>query len=153
MRIGIVDADLLGRKKHRFPNLVCEKLSGYWKAREADVDLLTDFEHFDEYDQVYVAKVFTDTPVPAWLKDTGNVHIGGTGFYFDKAPDLPCEIEHHMPDYSLYDKWIAGEVEKAKSEAERTNKNFDEKDFKKQFKEYTDYSIGFITRGCFRLCQ
>lgn len=31
IRIGIVDADLLGRRKHRFPNLVCEKISGYWK--------------------------------------------------------------------------------------------------------------------------
>lgn len=29
MKVGIVDADLIGRPKHRFPNLVCEKLSGY----------------------------------------------------------------------------------------------------------------------------
>ena len=29
MKIGIIDADLLGRKKHRFPNLACEKISGY----------------------------------------------------------------------------------------------------------------------------
>lgn len=40
MAIGIVDADLLGRKKHRFPNLVCEKLSGYWKERGEEVHLL-----------------------------------------------------------------------------------------------------------------
>ena len=31
MKIGIIDADLIGRSKHRFPNLACEKISGYWK--------------------------------------------------------------------------------------------------------------------------
>lgn len=112
MKIGIVDADLIGRKKHRFPNLVCEKLSGYWKARGAEVTLLMDYDHFDEYDTVYVSKVFTDTPVPEWLCETERIHIGGTGFFFDKAPNLPDEIEHHMPDYRLYDEWIAGEVPK-----------------------------------------
>lgn len=43
MKIGIVDADLIGRHKHRFPNLVCEKLSGYWKERGAEVTLLMDY--------------------------------------------------------------------------------------------------------------
>ena len=33
------------------------------------------------------------------------VSFGGTGFFFDKAPDLDPKIEHHMPDYHLYDKW------------------------------------------------
>ena len=28
-QIAIIDADLIGRKKHRFPNLVCMKLSNY----------------------------------------------------------------------------------------------------------------------------
>ncbi len=45
MRIGIVDADLLGRDKHRFPNLVCEKLSGYWKEQGAEVELLMDNQY------------------------------------------------------------------------------------------------------------
>ncbi|EOS71642.1 hypothetical protein C818_00445 [Lachnospiraceae bacterium MD308] len=27
-RIAVVDADLIGRKKYRFPNLACMKLSG-----------------------------------------------------------------------------------------------------------------------------
>ena len=31
MDIGIIDADLIGRTKHRFPNLACIKLSGYYK--------------------------------------------------------------------------------------------------------------------------
>lgn len=153
MKIGIVDADLLGRNKHRFPNLVCEKLSGYWKNRGADVTLLMDYDHFDEYDQVYVSKVFTDTPVPEWLSETETIHLGGTGFYFDKAPNLPDEIEHHMPDYRLYDGWIQSEIERARAEYERAGKTFDEKKHKIQFKEYTDCCIGFITRGCFRKCK
>lgn len=33
MRIGIIDADLLYRKRHRFPNLACMKLSAYWKEQ------------------------------------------------------------------------------------------------------------------------
>ena len=33
VKVAIIDADLLGRTKHRFPNLVCEKLSAYWKER------------------------------------------------------------------------------------------------------------------------
>lgn len=153
MKIGIIDADLLGRRKHRFPNLVCEKLSGYWKEQGAEVDLLMNYDNFEEYDHVYVSKVFTDTPVPEWLIETEKVHIGGTGFYFDKAPNLPDEIEHHKPDYRLYDEWIESEVEKAREEYERTGRNFNEKRYRVQFKEYTDYCIGFITRGCFRKCQ
>lgn len=47
MRIGIIDADLVSRKKHRFPNLVCEKLSGYWKGKNADVSLLLSYRFLD----------------------------------------------------------------------------------------------------------
>lgn len=150
MKIGIVDADLLGRSNHRFPNLACEKLSGFWKEQGAEVTLLLDYEHFEEYDHVYISKVFTDTPVPEWLVETERVHIGGTGFYFDKAPNLPDDIEHHMPDYHLYDEWIEAEVVLAKAEK---GDSFKEASFRKQFKEYTDYSIGFLTRGCFRKCK
>lgn len=153
MKIGIIDADLLGRQKHRFPNLACEKISGYWKAQGAEVTLLMDYDLIDEFDQVYVSKVFTDTPVPEWLGENEKVHIGGTGFFFDKAPNLPDYIEHHMPDYRLYDNWIESEIEKARAEYSRLDKPFDERNYRLQFKEYTDYCIGFITRGCFRKCK
>lgn len=163
MRIGIVDADLLGRDKHRFPNLVCEKLSGYWKEKGAEVELLLDYDHFSEYDEVYISKVFTDTPVPEWIaagvdmdnvKTTlpSNVHVGGTGFFFAHAPNLPDEIEHHMPDYHLYDKWLEQTVEEAKKQFALEGKELP-KSYMIQFKEYTDYSIGFTTRGCFRKCK
>lgn len=36
-RIAIIDADLIGRKRHRFPNLACMKLSGCWKEQGAEV--------------------------------------------------------------------------------------------------------------------
>lgn len=151
MRIAIIDADLIGRKKHRFPNLACEKIAGYYKEEiGAEVNLKLDYENLDEFDEVFISKVFTDTPFPDSIKETNRIHLGGTGFYFDKAPNLSDEIEHHMPDYHLYDDWIKGEVEKARSEKEE---KFNEKQFMVQFKEYTDYSIGFLTRGCFRKCQ
>ena len=150
MKIGIIDADLIGRDKHRFPNLACEKISGYWKEQGALVELLTDYDHLDDYDQIYISKVFTDTPFPEWLKETERIHIGGTGFYFDKAPNLPDAIEHHMPDYNLYNGWIESEVARAR---ELKGNSFNEKSFRTQFKEYTEYSIGFLTRGCFRQCK
>lgn len=156
MKIGIIDADLIGRKKHRFPNLVCEKLSGYWKEKGAEVTLLMDYNHCDQYDIVYIPKVFTDTPVPAWVindkQRPNNVIIGGTGFFFDKAPNLPRVIEHHMPDYTLYDEWIAVEKMNAEKVAKEQKKHFDERKFMNCYREYTDYSIGFLTRGCFRKC-
>jgi hypothetical protein len=153
MKIGIIDADLIGRKKHRFPNLVCEKLSAYWKEQGAKVTLKLDYNNLDDFDRVFVSKVFTDTPVPDNLWENKNIYYGGTGFYFDKAPNLPYEIEHHMPDYHLYDSWIESEIENARNMALKKGKVFNEKYFKAQFKEYTDYSIGFMTRGCFRKCK
>ena len=163
MMVAIIDADLLGRTKHRFPNLVCEKISAYWKERGAEVELKLNYEELEKYDEVFISKVFTDTWVPDWIlekvdMDAGtadlpsNIHVGGTGFFFAHAPNLDDEIEHHMPDYHLYDEWINGEVERAKEEHERAGKHFNKRSFMAQFKEYTDYSIGFVTRGCFRKC-
>lgn len=153
MKIGIIDADLLGRKRHRFPNLVCEKISGYWKEKGAEVQLLLSYDQIPLFDKVYVSKVFTDTPVPEVLLLQENIEIGGTGFYFDKAPNLSYDIEHHMPDYHLYDQWIENEVDKAKERAILENKKFNESRYRVQFKEYSEYSIGFLTRGCFRKCE
>lgn len=156
--IGIIDADLIGRKKHRFPNLVCEKISGYWNERGIETELLLSYDNILDYEQVYISKVFTDTPCPdylydeEWLNVHPTVHIGGTGFYFDKAPNLPEEIEHHMPNYHLYDDWINNEVLKAEQKAIDEGKVFNKSGYMVQFKEYLEYSIGFTTRGCFRKC-
>lgn len=136
-KIAIIDADPIGRYRHRFPNLVCMKLSGFYKEIGHEVILKTNYDELDRFDKVFISKVFTDTPFPDQVLKLPNVEYGGTGFYFDKAPGLPLMIEHHMPDYHLYDEWISKQTVKSKTE----------------FKEYTDYSIGFLTRGCFRKCQ
>ena len=56
MRIAIIDADLIGRKKHRFPNLVCMKISGYHKECGDEVILKTDYDGLHEYDKVFLSK-------------------------------------------------------------------------------------------------
>lgn len=159
MKIAIIDADLIGRKKHRFPNLVCMKLSAYHKSNGNIVTLKMDYDNLEEFDKVYLSKVFTDTEIPNEPKDKSNkncdniaewyrdneflknpiIEYGGTGFFYENAPDLPYEIEHIMPDYHLYDEWVNNKIE-----------NGGKRD---EFKYYLDYSIGFLTRGCFRKCQ
>lgn len=137
-KIGIIDADLIGRKNHKFPNLACMKMSGYYKELGCEVTLLTKYEKIEKYDKVFISKVFTDTPIDKDILKMPNVKYGGTGFYFDEAPNLPYKIEHHMPDYKLYDVWICEQIKKGKP--------------KTYFKDYLECSIGFITRGCFRKC-
>ena len=133
MRIGIIDADLIGRKRHRFPNLACMKISAFHKEAGDDVELLGSYVEIPLFDKVYVSKVFTDTEVPAGIEQMPNVEAGGTGFFYDSATPLPADIEHHMPDYHLYDG--------VASSLSRNDAKF-----------YTQYSIGFMTRGCFRRC-
>jgi hypothetical protein len=117
------------------------KLSGYFKYQGNNVKLVTDYEELktNQYDEIYMSKVFVDTKVPEDILKLPNIKIGGTGFFYDKAPPLPDHIEHHMPDYHLYDDWLHN----VRSERESN----------KEFEYYTDYSIGFTTRGCFRGCE
>lgn len=138
MKIGIADADLIGRFRHMFPNLACMKLSSYHKVRGDYVQLLTDYDSVLDYDRVYISKVFSDTEVPAHVLNHPHVQCGGTGFYYDKARPLPSEIEHAFPDYHLYDEWVTRRIAAG--------------DNPHDYRYYTDYSIGFITRGCFRKC-
>jgi len=144
-KIGIIDADLIGRSEHNFPNLVCMKLSGYHKNIGDEVKLISynDIDPnamFSEvFEKVYISKVFTDTYIPEFALKLPFVEYGGTGFYYDNAAPLPDEIEHTKPDYNLYNEWIKEKI--------RTGKK------KSYFKEYTDYSLGYTTRGCFRKCE
>ncbi len=151
MKIGIIDADVLDNGT-RHPNLACEKLSGYYKEQGHDVKLITDYSTIAEYDDVYMSCVFDFTNIP--LEGFGehhdhpdlakirklypNLHIGGTGFFWKDAPDLPYAIEHHMPDYHLYDEFIGSEIARGIKPT--------------KFNDYVNYSIGFATRGCFRKC-
>ena len=106
MNIAIIDAEIVGKTKHRFPNLCSMKLSSYHKSIGDLVTLKTDYEGLELFDKVYISKVFTKTEVPEHVLSMPNVQYGGTGFYYDKAPPLPPEVEHIMPDYHLYDEWV-----------------------------------------------
>lgn len=115
------------------------KLSAYYKSFGNEVELKTDYEDLGEYDKVFISKVFTDTRINETILNLPNVEYGGTGFFYDKAPKLSDEIEHHIPDYHLYDEWVQDRIDNG------GNRN--------DFKYYLDYNIGFMTRGCFRQCE
>lgn len=159
MNIAIIDADLVGRSKHRFPNLACMKLSAYYKQNGNTVTLKTDYENLSQYDKVFISKVFTDTFVDENILSLPNVEYGGTGFFYDKAPKLPEEIEHIMPDYHLYDEWVNAKIhdglsyDDCDSEEDKEEKEAIAKRRRKDFTYYLDYSIGFLSRGCFRQCE
>lgn len=135
--IGIIDADLMDNGT-RHPNLALMKISGYYKHNEHDVTLITDYSKIKKFDKVYISKVFTFTKVPEEILNMDNLDIGGTGFYPDGGKDLPYYIEHHPPDYSLYEDYIKQKTEGG---------------CKISYRDYLDYSIGFTTRGCFRKCD
>jgi len=54
MIIAIIDADLVGRKKHRFPNLACMKLSSYYKSLGNQVFLKTDYDNIQSVDKILI---------------------------------------------------------------------------------------------------
>ena len=132
MKVVIVDADMLGRKKQRFPNLACMKLSAFYKKLGNDVSLAAAWEDVLDADAAHVSKVFTETPAPDFVLDRKNVYLGGTGFNFYAPAPLPDEIEHIMPDYDLYTPFIGDGYD---------------------WKYHRDFSIGYTTRGCFRHCS
>jgi len=124
LNIGIIDADLID-KGTNFPNLALMKISSYHKSIGDTVELLLDYTNL-LFDKIYLAKVFDFTKIPINLDDYPHIEYNGTGFFYDKAPNLPDHIEHCMPDYKLY--------------------SIDDE-------HYKYYSIGYTTRGCFRKCS
>ena len=157
MNVAVIDAEIVGKTRHRFPNLCSMKISAYHKKRGDSVTLKTDYNELDKFDKVYISKVFVKTTVPGepsegektedniiqWYSNNlflkmPNIEYGGTGFFYDKAPPLPEEIEHTMPDYHLYDDWVETAIKQCAK--------------REEFKYYLDYSIGYLTRRCFRQC-
>lgn len=138
MNVGLIDADLLD-KGTRHPNIALMKISAFNKEKGHNTRLILSYDEVDDYEKIYLAKVFTYSKFPEHVLAHPNLEYGGTGFFFDKAPDLPDEIEHHMPDYHLYDEYVQGEIARGIKSI--------------HFRDYTDYSIGFATRGCFRKCS
>lgn len=128
MKVGLIDVD--GRN---FPNLALMKISAWHKGRGDTVEWY-DPMFSGHLDKVYLSKVFSFSPDYDSPIDADEVERGGTGYcirledgkeVFDqsKNKNLPYEIEHIYPDYSLY-------PEKTK-----------------------DTAFGFLSRGCPRGCD
>lgn len=104
MKVGLIDVD-----SHNYPNLALMKLSAYHK-RQGDV--VEWYDSFSHYDLVYQSKVFTSSPDYRYPVNASRIIKGGTGYAingpggetYNKAADSPLldEIEHIMPDYSIY---------------------------------------------------
>ena len=147
--------------------------------KQSFYELITNESNFDElqkYNYFYVSCVFTftlaDPPLvlTTLLNDkklAKKVRMGGTGNYanlsveegFEEKRDedihrlekdvflnklknktggYGIDMRTQMPDYHLYDDFI-NVMENVKASS-------------KYYKDYKEYSIGFLTRGCFRHC-
>ena len=114
MKIGLIDVD-----GHNYPNLALMKISAYHKAQGDTVEWWWGFGH---YDRVYMSKVFDETytaDMPEPL-NADKIIKGGTGYGLDNR--LPEEIEHMLPDCTLYPELTQDTV------------------------------YGFLTRGCPNAC-
>jgi hypothetical protein len=158
---GIVDADLLDNGT-RHPNLVLMKLAGYFRDRNISYKFIynNDNDDISNYSFIYVSKVFTFTKVPSFLDkiEPSKIIKGGTGYYVEEDnlelfnqqreddmarleldPNLPnFNMASQMPDYTLYNEYVDGEIKKGKNP--------------QSYKDYQFFSIGFLTRGCIRKC-
>lgn len=127
MRIGLIAVD-----GHNFPNLPLMKLSAWHKKNGDSVEWYEPLQHGypnPPMDRVYVSKVFRFSPDYAYHINAKEIIKGGSGYcielvdgkevyHTEKDINLPYEIEHIYPDYSIY-------PELAK-----------------------DSAYGFLTRGC-----
>ena len=147
LHIGIIDADLLDHGT-RHPNLALLKISAFCKQYGHQVRLISNYAELDtntdcDYDLLVLSRVFKFTKIPDFINLMIKKHLifyGGTGFFEVNGPNLPNEVEHHAPDYTLYNEYIE----------EITGG--DEKLKKSKWDDYLSYSIGFTTRGCIRHC-
>ncbi len=128
MKVGLIDVD-----GHNFPSLPLMKISAWHKARGDSVEWYEPL-FSGHLDRVYLSKVFSFTADYQYYIDADEVIRGGSGYAiqningietYDKTKDidLPEEIEHIYPDYSIY-----GEMTR-------------------------DTAYGFLSRGCPRGCE
>lgn len=175
LKVGLADADLLdGGTRH--PNLALLKLAGFLHDNHIAFELIEETDaDTSGYDRIYVSKVFSFTKDPIFIdkakasSEWSKFHLGGTGYYATLPDDsdfttirqldmerfendeflnsLPnhrggkyngIDMARQMPYYDLYKHYIEKKVEGGKSLT--------------YYKDYLYYSIGFLTRGCFRKC-
>ena len=132
MNIGLIDVD-----GHNFPNLPLMKLSAWHKQNGDNVEWYQPLIHgypCDPLDKVYMSKVFSFSPDYQYFVNAKEIIKGGSGYciklenrkeVYHKENDkqLPYEIEHIYPDYSLYPELTK------------------------------DTAYGFMSRGCPRGCD
>ena len=106
MRIGLIDVD-----GHNFPNIPLMKISAWHKAQGDHVEWY-DPMFSGHMDKVYMSKVFSASPDFEYCINADEIVQGGSGYcislvngkeVFDKSKDieLPQEIEHIYPDYTI----------------------------------------------------
>ena len=172
-KIGLVDADLLYNGT-RHPNLVLLKIAGYLYDNNVSFELILDPNaDTTQYSHIFMSRVFTFTKEPlfylnASVSEKKKFHLGGTGYYaneksiskfrklreedMERLPNDPylltlkCKrtgknginMAVQMPYYRLYEDFVNKQVEAG---------------FKRdKYKDYLNYSIGFLTRKCYRHC-
>lgn len=132
MKIGLIDVD-----GHNFPNIPLMKISAWHKQQGDCVEWYEAMKHgfpCRPLDRVYMSKVFSFTPDYEYFVNADEVIKGGSGYCIkledgkevyraENEKQLPPEIEHIYPDYSLYPELTRG----------------------------TAY--GFMSRGCPRGCK
>lgn len=132
MRVGLISVD-----SHNFPNLPLMKLSAWHKQKGDSVEWYIPIQHGfpnPPLDRVYMSKVFSFTPDYWDFVNAKEVIKGGSGYcisleegkeVYHKENDsqLPYEVEHIYPDYSLYPELTK------------------------------DTAYGFMSRGCPRGCD
>lgn len=128
VKVGLIDVD-----GHNYPNLPLMKLSAWHKNKGDHVEWYQPL-FTGHCDIVYMSKVFSFTPDYQYYIDADIVKRGGSGYciklengkevyYKENDINLPYEIEHIYPDYSLYPELTK------------------------------DTAYGFLTRGCPRGCS
>ena len=132
MRVGLISVD-----SHNFPNLPLMKLSAWHKQQGDSVEWYMPIQHGfpnPPIDKVYMSKIFSFTPDYWDFVNAKEVIKGGSGYcisledgkeVYRKENDsqLPYEVEHIYPDYSLYPELTK------------------------------DTAYGFMSRGCPRGCD
>ncbi len=175
--IGLVDADLLdGGTRH--PNLALLKLAGFLHDQGIAFELIDSDEiNPRRYRYIYISKVFSFTRNPAFFDEEAErkkgrrskFRWGGTGFYATVEDDvcftrartddmarlendeflnrypnrlggkaMGISMARQMPYYDLYIPYIEKRIAAGR--------------YRAYFKDYLKFSIGFLTRGCFRQC-
>ena len=182
IKVGLVDADLLDKgTRHpnlallKIAGLLHDNNIDF----ELIVDSAADIT---EYDHIFMSKVFTYTVEPMFYlnaseKDKSKFHIGGTGYYANEhdmkifaakreedmlslekdsflcslrnkygilQKPFGIDMAHQMPYYDLYKQYVYAKIGDATGEELRKRRL--------RYKDYLDFSIGFLTRKCYRHC-